>query len=371
MFQFIHVEVYAEYVSKKTIDRRSKINSKGQKNSGTKTLQNIRSVIAEAKREHDACPHVAEPQPPTKIFGIELEEVERLAIACRNEYKDIQGRKLRTDTPTLLAGITSYPNAQYESDPDKYLEWQNDTVEWLKKHYGNNLKNITLHLDEEHPHLHFYAISADGKAKNIHAGYLAEQAVPPSDTKERKTAYQTGMQDFQDSYYLDVAAKNGMLRDGPKRRRLSQPAHKAELKHAQLLASKIKEIIAMDKLVTNEIIEMHDEMITYGKEKLDDMTNAELDAAEQKADSIIESANRQMRKMLANAKAEADRIVHEAMHWSKNAIENIRKMTALESEVKSLKASNQDIKDQLACFVDENQDLKRQIATLTKNTSNH
>lgn len=366
MYQFIHLEIYAESISKKTIHRRSKINSKGQKNSGTKTLQNIRSVIAEAKREPGAHPHVTEPQPPTTIFGIELDEVEKLAIACRTEYKDAKDRKLRTDTPTLLAGTTSYPRESYESNPEKFEEWLNDSVEWLKKHYENNLQNITLHLDEEHPHLHFYAISTDGKAKSIHAGYLAERNIDSGDTKARKEAHQAGMRKFQDSYYLDVAVKNGMLRDGPKRRRLSQPVYKAEKAHAQLMASKMKEINDMDQLAGREIVAMHDEMMVLAKQKSEDMSDELIDVTMQEADSIIESANRQIRKMLANAKSEADRIVQEAMQWSKNAIENIRKMTALEAEVKTLTAANKDTQDQLEYFVDENRDLKRQVAILSK-----
>lgn len=366
MYQFIHIEVYAESISQKTIHRRNKINSKGQKNSGTKTLQNIRSVIAEAKREADACPHVIEPQPPITIYGMELDEVEKLALACRSEYKDAKGRKLRTDTPTLLAGITSYPSEGYESDSDKFDEWLNDSVEWLKKHYGKNLQNITLHLDEEHPHLHFYAISTDGKAKSIHAGYLAERDIDSSDSKARKEAHQEGMRKFQDSYYFDVAVKNGMLRDGPKRRRLSQPVYKAEKAHAQLMASKMKEINEMDQLAGREIVAMHDEMMVLAKQKSEDISDEMIDATMEEAVSIIESANRQIRKMLENAKSEADRIVQEAMQWSKNAIENIRKMTALEAEVKTLTASNKDIQDQLEYFVDENRDLKRQVAILSK-----
>ena len=97
MYQFIHLEAYAETVSAKAVDRRTKINSKGKRNSGTKSLLNVRQVIAEAKREDDACPHVVFPQPPVKIYGIDLDEVERLAISSKEGQVDTKGRKLRTD----------------------------------------------------------------------------------------------------------------------------------------------------------------------------------------------------------------------------------------------------------------------------------
>jgi hypothetical protein len=39
-----------------------------------------------------------------------------------------------------------------------YTAWQKDTVSWLRKEYGENLKTVVTHLDGSHPHIHFYAV---------------------------------------------------------------------------------------------------------------------------------------------------------------------------------------------------------------------
>lgn len=68
-----------------------------------------------------------------------------------------------------------------------------------------------MHNDEEHPHIHFYAVSFVGRAKHLHAGYHAESLVDAKDSKLRSLAYKDGLRKFQDRYYMDVSAKNGML----------------------------------------------------------------------------------------------------------------------------------------------------------------
>lgn len=370
MYQFIHLEVYAETVSAKAVDRRTKINSKGKRNSGTKSLLNVRQVIAEAKRKDDACPHVVFPQPPVKIYGIDLDEVERLAISSKEGQVDTKGRKLRTDTPILLAGITSYPRGECELYPEKFNVWLDDTVDWLKLQYGDNLKNITLHLDEEHPHIHFYAISSDGRAKHLHAGYQAESLVDAKDNKARSLAYKEGMRQFQNRYYLDVAAKNGMLRDGPKRLRKSRAVHQAEKAHAQLLGAKINEIDAMDQLAADGIDQMFHEMLDQAKTESERNANTvmaeAMHSASFKSNSMIEAAKLKIEKMYAIARNELERLRQEATQWSKSAVENIRKLADAETKVQSLTTEIKDTREQLDYFVSENRELKRTLADLTK-----
>jgi hypothetical protein len=365
MYQFIHIDVYAETVSTKAVDRRTKTNSKGKRNGGTKSLLNVHKVIAEAKREEDSCPHVAFPRPPIKIYGIDLDEVERLAIASKVSQTDSKGRKLRTDTPILLAGISSYPRDEYELAPEKFEIWLDDTVNWLKSQYGDHLKNITLHQDEEHPHIHFYAVSPDGRAKYLHAGYQAESLVDIKDSKARSLAYKEGMRQFQDRYYEDVSVKNGMLRDGPQRLRKSRAIHQAEKANAKLLSAKIREIDEVDQLVAASLEQTYHETIEQAKQEsaryAKSLMAETIKAVTAKSNSMLETAKLQVEKMFENARHEADLMRDEVMKWSKNTRENIRKLADAEAKVQSLTVEIKVTREQLDYFVAENQELKRTL----------
>jgi len=41
-----------------------------------------------------------------------------------------------------------------EWDPEKLKAWQDKTLAWLKKEYGKDLVHVSLHLDEDTPHMH-------------------------------------------------------------------------------------------------------------------------------------------------------------------------------------------------------------------------
>ena len=69
MYQFIHIETYAETVSAKATSLRNKVNKNRQSKAGTKSLLNLRQVIAEAKREPNSHPHILSPQVPKTIYG--------------------------------------------------------------------------------------------------------------------------------------------------------------------------------------------------------------------------------------------------------------------------------------------------------------
>lgn len=368
MYQFIHIEVYPESVSAKAVNRRTTKNNKGNLNSGTKSLLNVRQVIAEAKREVGAHPHVLSPKKPIKIFGLDLDEVEQLALTSKLDQTDSKGRKLRNDTPILLAGVTSYPLDEYEQYPDKFEEWLSDTLEWLKKEYGNNLKNVTLHLDENNPHIHFYAVSPNGRAKHLHAGYQAESLANTKDSKEKSLAYKEGMRQFQDCYYLEVGAKHGMLRDGPKRRRTSRAVYQAEKAHANLLKNKINEIDEMDHSAAEGIEQMYSEMIAQVKKESElhakSMFAESMNEANIKSNLLLEKVKRKIKEMLTSAQSEATRMRQEAIQWSKNAVENMRKLATAEALTESLKFELKETRTQLDYFVAENNDLKSKIKIL-------
>ena len=281
------------------------------------------------------------------LFGVDLDEVELLAVASKTGQSDSRNRKLRNDTPILLAGIASYPYVEYRDNQEKFKDWMQDNVSWLKEVYGDNLKNVTLHLDEEHPHIHFYATSPTGRVKDIHHGYKAESLVKnKSDSKSKKLAYIDAMQKFQNQYFLEVASKHGMLRIGPKKQRKSRSEHNADVANSKLLAQKIYEIDCIEKKA--------------------------LKSAEDKSNFMFNQVNAHIEKMLSHARKEIQTMQEEALLWARNALENIRKLTEAESKVKTLGAELKTTKEELTYFVEENKNLERRLlARNSKNSNNY
>lgn len=366
MYQFIHVEVYALKVSSKAIARREQMNGQGKKGTGSRSLLNVRQVVAEARRETGACPHVPFPQPPVTLYGCDLDSVEAMAIASTEGQADSRGRKLRADTPILLAGVVSYPREKYEEDPEAFEAWLVGTIQWLRQEYGDHLKNITLHLDEPHPHLHFYAVSPDGRAKHLHAGYQAEQQAGARDAKAKKLAYQFGMRDYQDRYYLDVGSHHGLLRMGPGRQRKSRAEYKAEQAHASMLAAKIHQVGEMERTAVAGIEQVYQEMLAKADAEIALKDKAALDAsmreAAAKAQRLLVIAKGEVEKMLTAARNEAQRVRDEVLQWSRNAVDNMRRLSESEKRVGKLERELSSARSELEIFVEENRDLRHALA---------
>ena len=200
MFQFIRAEVYA---------RRASTNPK------SKSEYSAADIIGEALRDEGHCPHVENPEPPRYLIGSEAETRAMLERINENasKYRDPVGRKMREDAAVLLAGVASFPRAEAEKDPELYARWESLTVAYLQGKYGDNLRAVVMHNDEEHSHLHFYVYSdTEVNAKMLHDGHK---------NASRKGSYKAGVQAFQNEYFEKVASRCGMARTGPKRRRLA------------------------------------------------------------------------------------------------------------------------------------------------------
>ena len=159
MFQFIRAEVYA---------RRASTNPK------SKSEYSAADIIGEALRDEGHCPHVENPEPPRYLIGSEAETRAMLDRINENasKYRDPVGRKMREDAAVLLAGVASFPRAEAEKDPELYARWESLTVAYLQGKYGDNLRAVVMHNDEEHPHLHFYVYSdTEVNAKMLHDGH--------------------------------------------------------------------------------------------------------------------------------------------------------------------------------------------------------
>lgn len=216
-YQFIHVESYAR---------------EGSKQKGGKW--SIREIVAEAGREEGHYYHVPNAKKPSLVYGMELEDLEKAATKWGDDSKDAKGRKLRKDGKCLLAGVISLPR-ELEKDWDKF---RTESIEWLKKEYGERLKTVVEHTDETHPHIHFYAVPNPGERFEVlHKGLQAKNLAKANHKKagEQNKEYCEAMRLWQDNFGAKVASRFGLARLGPGRRRLSRGEWKAEQKQAEML----------------------------------------------------------------------------------------------------------------------------------------
>lgn len=227
-YQFIHLDGYARHGSQQT---------KKLKNGTTETSRkwSAQEIAAEAMRDIDACPHVADPKPPVRLYGCSPREAVQQAEAWADEATDGKGRKLRKDGLCLAAGVISLP-AEMEADWPRFRE---AALQWLKKQYGVRLLSVVEHTDEEHPHLHFYAVPLKGERFEVlHRGRsaAAKKASEGAPKGAQNAAYREAMREWQDEFSNAVALDFGLARLGPKRRRLTRGQWKSEKVQAKALA---------------------------------------------------------------------------------------------------------------------------------------
>ncbi|MDK4739415.1 plasmid recombination protein [Rhizobium sp. CNPSo 3464] len=239
--QFVHLQAFSR-----------KGDSKGRSTS---------FVINEARRDPGASVHVANPSPPVLVFGVGMDEVERLhdaaADAATTTPKGGKPRRIQRTQHTLMTVVASHPHTMDEvrGDPDKRREaeeWEKRTVAWLRSQYGDKLVSVIRHEDESHYHLHAYVLPDDAamRAAALHPGQTAKAAFMaawPADGEDSKTlnkrgdaAYKAAMREWQNAYHEAVAIPCGLTRLGPQRRRLSRAEWQAEQTQAKALKTTIE-----------------------------------------------------------------------------------------------------------------------------------
>ena len=219
-YQFLHLESYART---------------GSKQAGKPRKWSAADVAAEAMRDPDACPPVEQPQPPKVLHGCTPREAVALAENWASTSKDAQGRALRRDGLALAAGVVTLPHEQRADWP----RFREAAVAWLREQYGPRLRSVVEHTDEAHPHLHFYAVPLPGERFEVlHPGRSAAAKKAQEGAKKgaQNTAYKEAMRGWQDGFHNAVAARFGLARLGPKKRRLTRAGWKAEQAQAQALA---------------------------------------------------------------------------------------------------------------------------------------
>ncbi|EFI51326.1 MULTISPECIES: hypothetical protein [Afipia] len=230
--QFIHVETYALI---------------GAQNRQGLSRRSLRDIQAELTRQPYASSHVAAPLQPNVLMG-SMNDAFIVAEWQARTALDAAGRKYRRTSPALLAGVLSWPVQSIKlndnsSQFERYLAFRTDTIAWLSRKFGDNLKCCVEHNDEEYPNLHFIvvpALPADRRMSlsTVHPGIKARQDArnAGASRKEIASAYTRAMRNFQDEFWLEVAQFHGLTREGPRRRRLSRREWRLKKAHVKEIA---------------------------------------------------------------------------------------------------------------------------------------
>ena len=188
-YQFLHIEGYSRAGSVQTIEKKARPKSGDtpvRKKTKTFDKWSIHEIADEALRVEGACDHVKVPMPPTVLLGAGVREAVAHAEGWAAGMTDAQGRKLRKDGLCLLAGVISLPRSRIEEWP----AFQQGALEWLKAKYGERLRCVVEHLDEAHPHLHFYCVPLAGpvpRPARMGRCPRADQSVPDRSHCQRTT----------------------------------------------------------------------------------------------------------------------------------------------------------------------------------------
>lgn len=228
---FAHIEGYGRRAAKRKANGRS-----------------LWDVVHEAERKPDYCPHVANPKPPTRLFGCAPHEAARAAEEQANRAVDAKGKRLRKDAPIFLAGVASYPIAwaQMKQDPTaqkRLRRWLKLLLAHLKLEYGDTLRCALLHTDEPYPHVHWFVVPAlapDGRLRlaTVHPGRAAYERTRAAGDNNgaARIAYTKAMRAWLDDIHAAVFAPVGVARLGPRRQRLSLSELKTRQQAEEALA---------------------------------------------------------------------------------------------------------------------------------------
>lgn len=232
-------------------------------------LADLEGIIGELIREAKYCPHVANPKDCIQIYGSidqfkaklekEVPEYRREVLKGNRYGTKLVSEKLSDKNNVFLCGIASFPikNADMKpSDAPEFERWLDRTMKFLKTKYGDQLQCVVGHLDESHPHLHFYVIPKDYDMSNACAYDKAIKDFNTSKVKGsgpdtgKKLAGVEALRRYQDDYYEQVGFYCGQSRLGPKKRRLSRQEWVEEQSANQLAANCVNKTLEQSRKAT-------------------------------------------------------------------------------------------------------------------------
>lgn len=196
---------------------------------------NARQVIGEAIREEEFV-HVPEPQPPIHLDGLTAAELlvwyetEHVPAAARMKVPTLgpKPRKQRSDTPTVIGSVCSYPKPGVPPDDPDLAAWMQQGVRTAKKLYGKHLKSVFAHRDESYWHIHIIAAGDGSSVKPILSGHAAAARVARDGgtRKAQQAAFVAGCVNLQDRVWALCGEPCGLSRLSPEpRARRSRSAH--------------------------------------------------------------------------------------------------------------------------------------------------
>ena len=342
-YQFIHIEDYGRNAAKKT-----KNDGKNKKYNDETKGRSVSQIISEARSENGFCPNVEKPEDPILLYGVGLEEVEKLAIEYHENTKiaDKNGKvkKLRTDANILLAGVISLNRENIEIWDD----YKNDSIAYLKNKYGKNLVSVIEHTDEEHPHIHFYCIQDIGKRFDLmHDGKKALFENRDKKKHDQNIAYLDSMRAFQEDFFKVVSSNYGLSKDGPRRARMSRSDYfklGREVKlinQVKLKAKKDGYKFAIDDFENKNWFNKLTASITFNKESLNEAVSRG-----NKYKKSLSSKTKKL-KELEDVETKYNDLRKDFKLRVNNQTENLRnKNNTLESENENIKNKNKELEEE-------------------------
>lgn len=246
--QFIHIETYGKKSAKKA--ERKNLNHNSDVRQTT-----VSGIMAEARRDVGFTSHIDEPHTPALLWGSPLQEVEQMAEDYYNNTytvdKNGKQKRLRSDASIILAGVISIDR----KDEEIWHDYKKDAFKFLREKYGDKLKSVIEHVDEAHPHIHFYVLEdIGGKLNDLHDGKKAVANLTKEEKKNQQFHYTKAMTEFQDSFYEKVSKKYGLDRIGEKpRKRVSRNEYLKQQKEREnanlILKEKMDQINDLNSIV--------------------------------------------------------------------------------------------------------------------------
>lgn len=268
-YQFIHLETYAITPQKKS------------------NRPSAEAVARECQRIENSYPHISAPENSELLYGIQPLEAVSKVKKLVSTIKDSLGRKIRQDAQVITFGVVS---TGIESSPENWaseeiVKWVKDTELFLKKRFGESFVSLNKHIDERFCHLHFSLIPKviDNKLdlNSFHPGLAAQRALKTSKKASKDQAYKEAMRVFQDEYFKSVGLKNGQLRYGPRRKRLTRKEWYAQKRYGQLISNIFNEQSALISSLNSKLNKAKSLIAKFispklRREKISDKANEDL-----------------------------------------------------------------------------------------------
>lgn len=215
---------------------------------------NARQVIGEAIREAEFV-HVPAPQLPIHLHGLTAVELvvwyetEHVPAAARMTVPTLgpKRRKQRTDTPTVIGAVCSYPKAGVSRDDPSLSFWMQQVVRMAKELYGEHLKSVFAHGDESHWHIHIIAAGDGSSVKPILSGHAAAARVARDGgtRKAQQAAFVAGCVALQDRVWALCGDPCDLSRLSPDPR--ARRARSAHLLIKEKLLREREDQVALDQ----------------------------------------------------------------------------------------------------------------------------